>query len=782
MSAEIQTKETNKVKVSVLIPVYNTEKYVDQCLNSAVNQTLKDIEIICVNDGSTDGSWKIVQEYAKDERVKLISLPHNEGLARARYHGIKAAIGEHVMFLDSDDFLEKDACEVAYEEITKRGCEVFQFGANIECEGVVDPDAVSGISNFVRPYKKSLANKDVFEGCFVSRLYTWNLWNKIYKTELVKKVADFIPNNRCVVGEDMFIYSMISYFAKSYQGKDVKLYNYRYGNGVSTKALSSMKEFTSSASQIVSLNNMEAFFKKQECFDGCRKKLVKDTKTELMHKTVWTFMHSVSEADAPKCFDIIMKLFDYDEIMKILVSHNDLYVLGQRVAGSEFLKTQKEIKSIGFFYYRYGNGGVERVISCLIPKFLQQGYKVTLILEKETKDDFPLCEGCNKVIIPKSVDITREEYLLHHEGLRKAIRENNLDLLLYQASNSPHMLFDVLAAKKENCYFVTTTHDWITSTLLYNHKQFAWKPQVLKCTDCVQTITRVEEKIYRDFGITSKYIPNPLTFERTTPPPMYDGAPNVLWVGRLDYTQKDPVAALWVIKEIRKFIPDARLTMLGKAENTAADKDFDSIINSMGLSQAVTRVGFTKTPEKYYKYASALLMTSSYEVYPMVAGEALSYGLPIVAYNMPYVEFFKNNGAVRMVPQRNEYLAAHALIEILSDDELRAKMRDQALEFITRVGETDISKLWEDFFADLQSGKIKEQQPDENVKDFLDTMAWHHYASKDPDTVHEQTSVIRNLFRYFKKFGVGATIRKTWKYIKNNGLRAAWKKGKDKLY
>lgn len=782
MSAKVSTKENSEIKVSLLIPVYNTEKYVVECLESAVKQTLKEIEIICVNDGSTDGSLALVEPYAqKYENFHLISLPKNEGLARARYHGIKAAKGEYIMVLDSDDFLEKNACEVAYKEITKRKCDVFQFGANIECEGVQDEAAVDALIKFVRPSTKTLKGKDVFEGCFSSGYYTWNLWNKIYKADLVKQIADFIPQNRCVVGEDMFIYSMISHFATSYQGKDVKLYNYRYGNGVSTKATATMKEFRSRASQIVSLNNLEAFFRAQNCFDGCRKKLVNDTKKELMHKIVWTFMFNVSEEDAPECFDLIMQNFKYEEILKILVEHNDLYVLGQRIAGSKFLKTDKKIKSIAFFYYRYGNGGVERVISCLMPKFLEMGYKVTLIVEKETKDDFLLCEGVTKVIIPKSIAINRQELLEHHEGLRKALRENEVDLLLYQASNSPHLLFDVLAAKKENCYFVTTTHDWITSTLLFDHKQFAWKPQILKCTDCVHTITHTEEKIYRDFGIKTKYIPNPLTFEHTTPPPMYDGAPNVLWVGRIDYTQKDPVAALWVIKEIRKYVPEARLTIVGKAENPGADKGFDNIISEMGLTGAVTRVGFTKNPEKYYKYASALLMTSSYEVYPMVAGEALSYGLPIVTYSMPYVEFFKNNGGVKQVPQRNTYVAAHVLIDILTDNELRAHMRDEAIKFINEVDKADVSKLWVEFFHELEQGKLQEQQPDQDVKAFLDAMTLHHYVVQDKVVYAEKVSLISNLFRYFKRFGVRATIRKAWIYMRNNGLGAAIKRGKQKL-
>lgn len=100
-------------KVSVIIPVYNTEKYLRECLDSVVNQTLKDIEIICVDDGSTDGSVVILEEYrTKDSRITVISQA-NGGLSSARNSGMNRAHGEYIAFVDSDDYLELNALEKA---------------------------------------------------------------------------------------------------------------------------------------------------------------------------------------------------------------------------------------------------------------------------------------------------------------------------------------------------------------------------------------------------------------------------------------------------------------------------------------------------------------------------------------------------------------------------------------------------------------------------------------------------------------------------------------------
>ena len=104
------------ILVSVIVPVYNVENYLRQCLNSITGQTLKNIEIICVDDSSTDGSKRILEEYAKkDERVKIITQP-NKGAGAARNNGLSVAKGKYLSFLDSDDFFEPDMLEHAYNK------------------------------------------------------------------------------------------------------------------------------------------------------------------------------------------------------------------------------------------------------------------------------------------------------------------------------------------------------------------------------------------------------------------------------------------------------------------------------------------------------------------------------------------------------------------------------------------------------------------------------------------------------------------------------------------
>lgn len=99
-----------KGKVSIIIPAFNVENYIGRGVSSALSQTYEDIEVVVVDDGSSDGTWSVLQTYSADSRV-VLSRQENSGVSRARNHALNLATGDYVIFLDSDDWLEPEACE-----------------------------------------------------------------------------------------------------------------------------------------------------------------------------------------------------------------------------------------------------------------------------------------------------------------------------------------------------------------------------------------------------------------------------------------------------------------------------------------------------------------------------------------------------------------------------------------------------------------------------------------------------------------------------------------------
>ena len=118
-----------KPKISIIIPVYNSEEFLEQCLNSAINQTLKETEIVVINDASTDNSLQIIKEFQiKDKRIKLIDFKRNKGNGYGRNKGIKKSKGEYILFLDSDDWLEKNVAELTYKKAVDSNNKIVVFG------------------------------------------------------------------------------------------------------------------------------------------------------------------------------------------------------------------------------------------------------------------------------------------------------------------------------------------------------------------------------------------------------------------------------------------------------------------------------------------------------------------------------------------------------------------------------------------------------------------------------------------------------------------------------
>ncbi len=174
------------MEISVIIPIYNVEKYLARCLDSVVNQTLTDIEIICVDDGSTDKSIVIAKEYAeKDNRISIIHQ-ENKGVSAARNAGMKIASGKYISFIDGDDWIDLDFLEKLYNAAESSG-------ADAACAEIMRPHA-SGRSLYKVKFKSSQMLTTAQEKYRVLDIpMKCYVWNKIYlRSELERQNLKFI--------------------------------------------------------------------------------------------------------------------------------------------------------------------------------------------------------------------------------------------------------------------------------------------------------------------------------------------------------------------------------------------------------------------------------------------------------------------------------------------------------------------------------------------------------------------------------------------------------------
>ena len=224
--------------ISVIVPVYNVEKYIGSCLESIVNQTYRDIEIIIVDDGSPDQSHLIYQKYAdRDERIKVIKKV-NAGVSEARNTGMEHASGEFVMFVDSDDWLEKDACEVLITAQRKNNADLVVTDAYTVIDGkkktnrVFDNSFYSEDPDFIRQYERSC----IGYGFNPRPAVKWNIsglgspWNKLYAKRIIDKFnLHFDPYVKGIYDDNLFALHYLAH-ARSIQYVTHPIYNYRIVN------------------------------------------------------------------------------------------------------------------------------------------------------------------------------------------------------------------------------------------------------------------------------------------------------------------------------------------------------------------------------------------------------------------------------------------------------------------------------------------------------------------------------------------------------------------------
>lgn len=217
--------------ISVIIPVYNTAQFLSTCIKSIINQTFQKLEIIIVNDASTDNSIHICNKFKEeDNRIILIDKKQNEGVEKARYDGILASKGEYICFVDSDDWLEKDALKRMYDKALETDADYVE----VEMQRVLDRHKI--IKKKAYPAVRGLITQpQLFDLYYISflgvNILSVNIWGKLYKSSILKEPPQPIG---LAMGEDLYFNLEIFPRLKKIYIDNYIGYNYRFG-GMTTR-------------------------------------------------------------------------------------------------------------------------------------------------------------------------------------------------------------------------------------------------------------------------------------------------------------------------------------------------------------------------------------------------------------------------------------------------------------------------------------------------------------------------------------------------------------------
>ena len=708
----------------------------------------------------------------------------------ARRTGVRASIGEYILFLDGDDYLDVNACKDLYRGITKEKVDIFQFGTNIVPMGKYNEAEYRGLEKWLTPYNKKMTfeqNGDLTNLCYVEKSFGWSMWNKIYNGDIVRKAFSYVGDYYINMAEDTYLFFLISFFAKSYASTNKKYHYYNWGAGMTGGKQITQEFFAKKAERGKIVKYLSEFAEELDPSMNTTKAI--DVINELFSAdAVYDLVKNSELLDTENALEISFLSFDKADILSRLTHY---YYSGDYLTKKHIIKlcqniysknpTEKPIKTVGMFYFRMENGGIERVISQLIPIYLELGYRVILFTDEEPSDkDYEYPDTVKRIILPKIKNQNKEDYKKRFVCFQQAIKKYNVDAFVYHAWIAPYLLLDLLAIKSAGASFIIHTHSFFAFGYRHINSGGAVENILLnslyKMCDAIVALTDVDYNWWATrFDHVYKTV-NPFSLDVKTVIPSQLKSTDIIWVGRIS-PEKKPIEALRIIKNVIDSGCSAKLHIIGGADYEAYWNEVNSQIRKMGLEEHVVMHGYQNDVSWFFENASIYLHTSAYEGCSVSIAESKAYGLPAVIYKLPNLDIPLKKG-MRIVEQDNAKAAAEHIVYLLQNSEEKISLGREARESFETMYSFDIAGLWKTIFTNLETNTKPELVKDsERLSVAIEMM--HDFTVAGIES--------RHLWKGIRKYKSLANLKPVLKRIANHKwgewlIKIGFKLKLDKLF
>lgn len=713
-------------KISVIIPIYNVERYLRQCLDSVVNQSLKDIEIVCVEDCSTDNSRSILKEYqSRDSRIVTVFHEKNSGCVVTRRDGVRKSTGEYILFLDGDDFLAGNACQNLYKKIKEKNVDILHFGSTVVANNNVDKTTCDWVQQYIVPCFEDITasySGEITSVCYKDHKFAFTLWNKLLKGDVVRHAFTYCMDEWLNLGDDSYVFFLISFFSNSYSGISENYHYYNFGAGMTGAPTNTTDyQFAQKNKRGILIRKLKEFCdvmdpagRLEDAVDALETSFIQDVNSNLLY---WGNIADKNKAikDELTLYDSAKVISEFYYSFYFLPWDKQRSFLRDLLPKKIFVNRAEKIKTLGVMYHRMNNGGVERVLSSLLKSWVNEGYKVVLFTDEvPNAKDYEYPSEIVRVILPK-MDVANKETIRERATyLRAMLDKYSVDMMVYHAWIAHSIFVDMLTVKSLGIPFVVNNHGYLyydlKSMFAYAAHHNLLLTEWYRFFDGIVVLSEVDYQWLKIKHNNVYKILNPLTFDiKDIAPADIKNNRELLWVGRISGEKKLP-EALNILKFILDKGYETKLHVVGESDIADYFKVILDEVKRLGLEEHVVFHGFHADTSAFYKKAGVLLMTSDFEGFSMVIAESKTYGIPTVLYDLPNLEFVRDGRGMITVPQNNAQTAAEQIIKLLSDDELRVSYGKEARASIEDMYSVDVPKKWVDIFNDVVAKKDEESE------------------------------------------------------------------------
>ena len=767
--------------LSVLIPVYNVQDWLDVCLQSLSSQILKSVEYIFIDDGSTDKSGELLDSFVLVEpRAKVIHLSNNEGLLLARKYAIDAASGKYSLILDSDDFLPtKTTLEELLFLAQTNNVDILQF--SIACCGGLQ-EQVSGNENYLNyPKEYSISgNQSILNNVFSNKKKgTSTLWNKIYRTEILKQAAQHIPDRKIVCAEDVFLFFIISLYAKTYKRVlTPPYYVYRLGSGVSTGDVT-IEKYHQYAAEPLIIKDLQSVIKAINYDeDPVITEALQWLKSNMLDYQLYR-LSLLQESQRPEGLGYLLTYNHPQDVIEKFAKtprySQEAFV--NMALGLKQNSHQPEKRTQVLAIYA-DDGTNEHFLNRHIPILQTLNYQLVLISDKE-KNLHSILESVSREVLPASYSEHRAQVW------SKIVQTHKVDALLYLNPSHKHCPYDTVLLQQlgvKVIYFQEELASFAASRGPQSLRNFSNQTQKLQLADAL-IVTDVLDKVYYDqLGIPTTWIPTLPTEVSIRTKPYDHTQQKVFWIatGCDAQSQKQ---AITILKRTIALKPSIVCEIL-------VDDAFLSDELKQWAIEDEQHVMLIKSGEdeqlKVFLEATVMLLVgplSSNSVSKFRKAQVL--GIPVVTYDLPAISL--NDGCLHNHFSGYEG-TARSIVRILDNPVLAGSLSLKAASVMKHFGSEKIKEAWQEVLGHslYLLKNLNEQQKylrlhQKLMNDFI--ARWDLEPPKPQVVIQKEkvyvekpipTDVLRKIQRYdrlvrvVKKIAPDGSVRKKmlWKLVR----------------
>ena len=369
------------------------------------------------------------------------------------------------------------------------------------------------------------------------------------------------------------------------------------------------------------------------------------------------------------------------------------------------------------------NGGIQRVVVKVLELLHRTpGYKFVLLTDQAPDaDDYDIPDGVVRYELP-DVGIKRTECL------QKILQTEKVSIFWEHNYYTDYQLeHDLALCKNLNIKVILHHHSVFSSMIARGNNRTIKLFDIYKnFADAMLVLSHADETFFRLLDIPAFYMPNPMTF-KIAAADFNASSNNILWIGRIVYN-KQPLHAVKIMQKVLQHLPDVTMTIVGDGQDIDVE-EVREYIAANDLGNNITLAGFQKDVSRYYKNTGLLLMTTQFEGFPMTVLESKAFGVPIINYDMPYLETLQPDTGAISVPQEDIAGAAEVIVRLFSDPERKdlKHLSQLARKSYEEFAAFDLYKAYDNFFS-LPDYSYPEQTTysADEIRPLFNTMFFHH--------------------------------------------------------